>query len=248
MGAPGAWPLTKCSEGVTVNNVIYHGTPNLSWNTHVNDVIKKAAKRLYFLVQLNRAKVPCNDLGLFYITCVKSVLDYAIPLYYHSHPKYLVNELERVQKRALKIMCPSLSYDEALTHMEIAPFSVHHSNICATFFNEILSDSHPKYLVNELERVQKRALKIMCPSLSYDEALTHMEIAPFSVHHSNICATFFNEILSDSDHRLRALLPPSHQACKYSLPRTSKFDVPKINTKRARNSFIIRSTFNRNTV
>ena len=157
-------------------------TSDLSWNTHVNDVIKKAAKRLYFLVQLKRAKVPCNDLGLFYITCVRSVLDYAIPVYYYSLPKYLVNELERVQKRALKIMCPSLSYDEALTHMEIAPLSV---------------------------------------------------------HHSNICATLFNEILSDSDHRLRALLPPSHQACKYSLRRTRKFDIPKINTKRARNSFII---------
>ena len=157
----------------------------------VNDVIKNAAKRLYFLVQLKRAKVPCNDLGLFDITCVRSVLDYAIPVYYYSLPKYLVNELEPVQKRALKIMSPSLSYGEALTHMEIAPLSV---------------------------------------------------------HHSNICATLFNEILSDSDHRLRALLPPSHQACKYSLRRTRKFDIPKINTKRARNSFIIKSSFNINTV
>ena len=103
--------------------------------------------------------------------------------------------------------------------------------------------SLPKYLVNELERVQKRVLKIMCPSLSYDEALTHMKIAPLSVHHCNICTTLFNEILSDSDHRLRALLPPSHQACKYSLRRTHKCDISKVNTKRARNSFIIKSSF-----
>ena len=71
----------------------------------------------------------------------------------------------------------------------------------------------------------------MCPNLSYDEALTHMEIAPLSVHHSNICATLLVEILSDSDHRLRALLPPLHQACKYSLRRTRKIDFRKINTK-----------------
>ena len=50
-------------------------TSDLSWNTNVNVVIKKAAKRLYFLVQLKRAKVPSNDLGLFYIACVRSVLD-----------------------------------------------------------------------------------------------------------------------------------------------------------------------------
>ena len=87
----------------------------------------------------------------------------------------------------------------------------------------------------------------MCASRSYDEALTYMEMAPLSVHHSNICATLFNEILSDSDHRLRALLPPSHQACKYLLRRTRKFVIPKINTKRTRNSFIIKSSFKINT-
>lgn len=86
----------------------------------------------------------------------------------------------------------------------------------------------------------------MCLSLSYDAALTHIEIAPLSVPHSNICATLFNEMLSDSDHQLsfEHYLSPSHQACKYSLRPTRKFDVLKINMKHARNSFIIRSSFN----
>ena len=35
-------------------------TSDLSWNNHVNVVTKK----LYFLVQLKRVKVPCNDSGL----------------------------------------------------------------------------------------------------------------------------------------------------------------------------------------
>ena len=47
--------------------------------------------------------------------------------------------------------------------------------------------------------MHKRAFKITCPSLSYDEALTHIEIASLSVHHSNICATLLIEILSDLD-------------------------------------------------
>ena len=33
-------------------------TSDLSWNTHVNDVIKKAAKRLYVLVQLKGPRFP----------------------------------------------------------------------------------------------------------------------------------------------------------------------------------------------
>ena len=41
-------------------------TSNLSWNEHINDEVKKASKRLYFLVQVKRAKLPCKDLVLFY--------------------------------------------------------------------------------------------------------------------------------------------------------------------------------------
>ena len=64
-------------SGVTISSV-------LSWNELINDVIKKASKRLYFLVLFKRAKVPCADLRLFYTTCIKSVLDYAVPVFCYS--------------------------------------------------------------------------------------------------------------------------------------------------------------------
>ena len=35
-------------------------TSDLSWNEYVNETVKKASKRLYFLVQLERAKLPCR--------------------------------------------------------------------------------------------------------------------------------------------------------------------------------------------
>ena len=68
--------------------------------------IQKAAKRLYFLVQLKRARVPQKDLCLFYITCVHSVIDCAAPIFHHALPAYLSQELERGQKRAMQIICP----------------------------------------------------------------------------------------------------------------------------------------------
>ena len=49
-------------------------TSDLSWNEHINETVKKASKRLYFLVQLKRAKLPCRDLVLFYATCIRSIL------------------------------------------------------------------------------------------------------------------------------------------------------------------------------
>ena len=55
--------------GVTISG-------DLTWNAHITEVTKKAAKRLYFLVQLKRARVPQKDLCLFCITCVHSVIEY----------------------------------------------------------------------------------------------------------------------------------------------------------------------------
>ena len=76
---------------------------NLKWNTHVSETIKKAAKRLYFFIQLKRAKVPPPELAKFYVTCIQSVLLYGCQVYHYSLPNYLSLSLERVQKTALKI-------------------------------------------------------------------------------------------------------------------------------------------------
>ena len=85
-------------------------TSDLSWNEHVNETVKKASERLYFLVQLKRARLPRKVFVLFYVTCRRTILVYAAPVFFYALPKYLRCELERVQKRAMSIIFPSLSY------------------------------------------------------------------------------------------------------------------------------------------
>ena len=86
--------------GMTINN-------KLTWNLHIDEVVKKVSKRIYYLIQLKRANIPLKDLVLFYVTCIRSVIDYGIPVIYYSLPKYLGSELERLQKRAVRIICPN---------------------------------------------------------------------------------------------------------------------------------------------
>ena len=62
---------------------------DLTWNSHILEVIKKVSKRLYFLVQLKRAGVALQDPVLFYTLCVRSVTEYAIPAFYNALPLYL---------------------------------------------------------------------------------------------------------------------------------------------------------------
>ena len=113
-------------------------TSDLSWNEHVNETVKKASKRLYILVQLKRAKLPCRDLVLFYAISVRSILVYAAPVFFYALTKYLQCELEQVQKRALLIICPSLSYNEALNEAGIPTIISCCEDICDKVLNAAL--------------------------------------------------------------------------------------------------------------
>ena len=54
--------------GLSVSN-------NFKWNNHIDQIISKARKRLYFLSQLKRARVGKKELVLFFTTCIRPILD-----------------------------------------------------------------------------------------------------------------------------------------------------------------------------
>jgi len=60
--------------------------------------------RLYFLRQLKRANVVTKDLVTFYTTYIRTIMKYACAVFHHGLPEYLSNELESLQKRALRII------------------------------------------------------------------------------------------------------------------------------------------------
>ena len=74
---------------------------DLWWNCHVTEISKKVASRLYFLKQLKRANIPAKDLLIFYLTCIRPVMEYACPVLHNALPTYLSTELEQLQKRAM---------------------------------------------------------------------------------------------------------------------------------------------------
>ena len=117
--------------GVTISNI-------LTWNEHINEIIKKASKRLYSLSQLKRARVAKQDLVLFYTSCIRSIVTYASPVLFYALPEYLKNELERIQKRALRIICRN---NDAMELANIVPISDYNLEICKQTFDRIINDS-----------------------------------------------------------------------------------------------------------
>jgi len=66
-----------------------HLDASLSWTTHINTVVSKASKRLYFLKQLKRAGVPRYQLLHFYTAVIRPVLEYASPVW--RYPSLALN-------------------------------------------------------------------------------------------------------------------------------------------------------------
>ena len=77
--------------GVTISQ-------DLTWNKHVDNIVKKAGKRLYMLYQLKRAGITQKDLVTVYVSVERPVLEYACPVWHTNLPQYLSDNIEVIQK------------------------------------------------------------------------------------------------------------------------------------------------------
>ena len=86
---------------------------NLKWNNH-DEILKKSRKRLYCLSQLKRSGLKPPELIQFYRACIRPITEYACPVFHDCLPAYLSKDIESIQRCAMRISFPSLSYKEAL--------------------------------------------------------------------------------------------------------------------------------------
>ena len=144
--------LLQCMSGgkfsVFISSYVNTALDQSAIRIHKCYVIKKVSRRLYFLVQLKRAKLPSEDLVQFYITCIRAVIDYAIPAFYHSLPQYLKSELIRLEKRALSIIIPREDYQTATNKLGIKPLQIHHEHLCEKLFQAAIFD--PSHKISKL--------------------------------------------------------------------------------------------------
>lgn len=87
---------------------------DLKWNCHIDYIIKKAKKRLYGVSQLKRSGLGARELVQLFRTWIRPIREYACPVFHDGLPVYLSNELECVQKWAMRIFFPLCSYNEAV--------------------------------------------------------------------------------------------------------------------------------------
>ena len=93
-----------------------------------------------------------------------------------------------------------------------------------------------------IELIQKRAMRIICPGLCYTEALNQCHLITLHERRHVICKNYFDK-MQLSSHKLNSLLP-SPRDNTYQLLKQTKYELPRLRTKRARHSFINWALYN----
>ena len=114
--------------GVTISQ-------DLTWNKHVDNIV-------YILDQLKRAGITQKDLVSVYVSVVRPVLEYACPAWHNNLPQYLSDNIEVIQKRALKCIFPCLGYAETLRRVNLDTLHVRRENISQKLFDKINVGAH----------------------------------------------------------------------------------------------------------
>ena len=115
---------------------------DLTWSDQVTEITKKANKRLYLLTQFKRAGVPKQDLTLLFVSCVRSVIDYAAPVFSNGLPQYSKKELVRLEKRAISIITSGKC--NSAIEMELTPILEHYYVFYSRLFDNIVSELNDK--------------------------------------------------------------------------------------------------------
>ena len=110
---------------------------NLTWNNHIEHIIKKSQSKLYFLNLLRRSKVAPKDIIQIFQSRIRPILEYAAPVWHGGLTQELSDNMEDLQKRACKIALPDMSYEEALTHLSLKPLDERRRDLCKGLFDKM---------------------------------------------------------------------------------------------------------------
>lgn len=119
--------------GVTISD-------DLTWNAHVDSVLKKANSRLYALRQLKKAGLSEGDLVNIYCSFLRPCAEYASPVW-SNLTECLSKLIESIQKRALRTIYPFLSYENALSTAGLDTLENRRHKACLKFAEKMRCDN-----------------------------------------------------------------------------------------------------------
>ena len=116
-------------------------TSDLKWGKNTTYIINKARKKLWLLRRMKSLDLSAFELFDVYIKEVRSLLEFAVPVWHSSITKKQRSEIESVQKLAFKlILGSSYSYSDACAFFGTTSLEKRRQELCFRFANKNVND------------------------------------------------------------------------------------------------------------
>ena len=118
---------------------------DLKWSSNTKNIVKKGNQRLWMVKRLKNIGAKTEDLVDVYIKQIRSVLEFAAPVWQSSLTKTEKTDIERVQKSFCRIVLGSSyqSYAYALESLQLESLEARRINLCLRF--ALRAEKHQKF-------------------------------------------------------------------------------------------------------
>ena len=123
--------LFNVSENFKLLGVVI--SSDLKWHEHVNFLSKKCNSRLWLLRRLTKLGAPQNILIDLYNKQIRSILEYAVPVWSPGLNNSDKVELERIEKTAFSIIFCDKNYEKTLMTHKLQSLEERRWEICRKF-------------------------------------------------------------------------------------------------------------------
>ena len=83
-----------------------------------------------------------DDLKSFYCATIRSIVEYGAQIWHGNLTNEQHDAIERIQKRALRIIYPGLKYDEALEKGKLKSLKQRRNDLCVELIKSMMQPSH----------------------------------------------------------------------------------------------------------
>ena len=121
-------------------------TNNLSWNRNTEELVKRGFRRMNLLFKAAKFTNSKEDLKAIYLTYIRSIIEQSSVVWHSSLTKRNINDLERVQKAAAKVIMGKnyTTYKNALQFLRIDNLDKRREKLCLSFAKNCLKNEKVK--------------------------------------------------------------------------------------------------------
>ena len=133
----------QCPDELNLLGVIL--SKDLKWNANTDFFVTKCNRKFFMFAKLKAFRASRDDLLRVWTSYLRPICEYAAPLWHSSLSAADTSKIERIQKRALRLILGSdyTSYDDALETLKIPSMSQRRQQLCLKFGNSLLKS--PKF-------------------------------------------------------------------------------------------------------